>query len=899
MILHEIELHSVGPFRDGLRLGPLRQGLNILAAPNEAGKTTALRAAARALFDRHTTRGEEMKSLQPSGTELSPRIAVDFETAQGRFLIQKSFLQTPTSSLRQRHGESWELISEGDAADRKVQELLSASLPGRGLTKPEHWGFLGFLWARQGESASWPTLDDEAVGQKIRARLAQVELDPVIERLRGRLLAISEELLTATGRTRTQGPLDAAERELESIECSLAEIQKTRSEIEATQQRYQQSLASLAQVEREQGDREAAARTLAEQAAASELLKVELDAKQTELTAAKEKLETVSKEAKFLEAHQTSLAAAKSSLEAASAAVRQAEAQVAHIRTELDAQQSARPAADQKLAALREELQRIQWLLKLREASAHATRLLRQREQAGQSAAALSDLKERLAGLPAVNPTKLSRIEKLVETVNVLRARVQALGLSVELTPAHETSATVAAGGTPRVELLPAGRPTLLHSPEVLDLELEGWGHLTIRAGGEEGRTAAADLSKAEQSLQSTLHEAGIPNLEAARKVVSDRKELEIQIKAATAAHTQHLGDSESFESLREAAAAAQGRLEVLTTSVRPTPSESAPGQAELEASEARLAAAIPPAAKELEAVDKALDRLRADEQKAIKNCQTSTTTANEYQTQVRTLESQIAAISERYPEGIEAAKSRAATEFVQAEARVKVTKDRLPQDYEQLPERNRRAATALQQLLNELQALRTERDHTKGALESQGLQGLYSREAQLQEKQSEVQIRRDAARSRGWAARIAHDLIAHRKQAATRAVLRPLEDRLSTAFASLTGDSERRVFLNDALQVDGLGCSRDAIYPFESLSQGAREQLLLCLRIAVAQELAKEEPQTLILDDVLVNTDPVRQERVLSLLGSLATDLQILILTCHPDRTRGAGTGVAFARLT
>jgi len=99
MILHEIELRSVGPFRDAVQLGPFSRGLNIISAPNETGKTTAIRAAARALFDKHTTKGGELESLQPVGTELSPRIAVDFETAQGRFRIEKTFLQFPTSVL--------------------------------------------------------------------------------------------------------------------------------------------------------------------------------------------------------------------------------------------------------------------------------------------------------------------------------------------------------------------------------------------------------------------------------------------------------------------------------------------------------------------------------------------------------------------------------------------------------------------------------------------------------------------------------------------------------------------------------------------------------------------------------------------------------------------------------
>ena len=120
--------------------------------------------------------------------------------------------------------------------------------------------------------------------------------------------------------------------------------------------------------------------------------------------------------------------------------------------------------------------------------------------------------------------------------------------------------------------------------------------------------------------------------------------------------------------------------------------------------------------------------------------------------------------------------------------------------------------------------------------------------------------------------------------------MLAPLEQRLTTAFAELTGDTARQVFLDERLQIAGIGRRRDEAHAFDQLSQGAKEQLLLCLRLAVAQELATDEPQVLILDDVLVNTDPVRQDRVLDVLGAQAERLQILILTCHPDRYRGVG---------
>lgn len=120
--------------------------------------------------------------------------------------------------------------------------------------------------------------------------------------------------------------------------------------------------------------------------------------------------------------------------------------------------------------------------------------------------------------------------------------------------------------------------------------------------------------------------------------------------------------------------------------------------------------------------------------------------------------------------------------------------------------------------------------------------------------------------------------------------MLTPLEQRLTAAFAELTGDRAREVFLDERLQITGIGRTRGESHAFDLLSQGAKEQLLLCLRIAVAQELATAEPQVLILDDVLANTDRVRQERVLDVLSALSTKLQLIVLTCHADRYRGSG---------
>ena len=115
------------------------------------------------------------------------------------------------------------------------------------------------------------------------------------------------------------------------------------------------------------------------------------------------------------------------------------------------------------------------------------------------------------------------------------------------------------------------------------------------------------------------------------------------------------------------------------------------------------------------------------------------------------------------------------------------------------------------------------------------------------------------------------------------------------------SGERDRRIYLDDSLVVRGLGRKDGELVNFLDLSQGAREQLLLCLRLAIAEELMAggSGPQSLILDDVLVNTDAARQERMLTLLCDAASKgLQILVCTCHPDRYRGVGQVVELQRM-
>ena len=79
---------------------------------------------------------------------------------------------------------------------------------------------------------------------------------------------------------------------------------------------------------------------------------------------------------------------------------------------------------------------------------------------------------------------------------------------------------------------------------------------------------------------------------------------------------------------------------------------------------------------------------------------------------------------------------------------------------------------------------------------------------------------------------------------------------------------------------------------PFEALSSGAKEQLGLCARLAVAALVDAEDGVPVLIDDALGHSDPGRLERLAAVFGAAAagSSHQVVVLTCTPARYRGIG---------
>ncbi|MFC4427132.1 AAA family ATPase [Deinococcus navajonensis] len=78
---------------------------------------------------------------------------------------------------------------------------------------------------------------------------------------------------------------------------------------------------------------------------------------------------------------------------------------------------------------------------------------------------------------------------------------------------------------------------------------------------------------------------------------------------------------------------------------------------------------------------------------------------------------------------------------------------------------------------------------------------------------------------------------------------------------------------------------SGDELVDVEQLSRGTQEQLYLAVRLGLARTLGQRTANLpLMMDDILVNADPVRAHAVAETLAELSADHQVIYLTCHPS---------------
>lgn len=865
MKISALRLFNVKRFAGrGVAIEGIGDGVNVLSAVNEFGKSTSFEALHALFFQPHSSTAGDVRNLRPySGG--NPLVEADIATAEGRFRIAKQFYGG--RSARVTEIDSGRLVAQADEAENFIAGLI------RGGTA----GPAGLLWVRQGitgiEKRSRAEEDGERQVRTSLLESVQGEVEAVTggRRMADILDATDEslgKLVTPTGRPKAGERYAAAIEERDRLQVEEAKLREEVTALRDALNRKATEGKRLAELD-DTDDREERRKSIEAAEAAFAAAKAQgetLRTAEAELGLATARRDTAAGE---LEAFRAALErirnldtrTAEAERKRADAAGRKREAGETAAKARADAE-----AAEANEQEARKLLDRLEAAMRARDA---ADRLAELEKRLADAEALRAQIEKADAELSAVRlPEKaLDELEALETDIARLRAVAEAARPSVSV--AYEPGAAA---------VLMDGKPIGDGEERSYDgrteLALPGIGTITLRSN----QPARSDdgLRKAEEKRRARLQAIGAEDLAAARarhaeagRRQADLRELKArlsllapdglarlaeEVAARRGAVPADLELKEDPEQVRAALAAAETRRLAARQAWR----ESEPAQAS--AADAFVAAetALASLAGERGQVElllgpheKRTERESAFAEKLAENEAKLAAAA----TKVEQLRAQAVDL-----EGAQATLQRVRSVSQAVEKEIAAIRDTLIDLNAQIRTRSDEAVEENWQ-------------ETAEALEA-----ATARAAAFEREVAVLQKLRDtleAARAR------ARDLYLKPVMTELRPLLGLLFDDVSITF-------DDKTLLPQTIQRNG---QQEDV---ERLSGGMREQLSVLTRLAFARLLARDgRPAPVILDDALVYSDDERIEKMFNALHMQAHDQQIIVFSCRQRAFRELGGNI------
>ncbi len=884
MILHSITVENWRCLVGETTVGPFSEGLNILYAPNATGKSTLFEALRCALMDNHATQGKDIQQLRPWGRELSPRVIVEFSAKDCRYRVRKRFLEKPESLLERMEGEIYRPLAEGPKADSVTRELFSPKAPKIGMSRPEHWGIQQVLWTPQGK-LELDSLSGDLLAS-IRQALSIQVVDSGIRAVEERLNARYSTYFTPTGRLRTgsgASPLPSLENAIKTKE----------SELESTRLEY----------------RETEALSLKIQALSSRLEELKSEARRSD-----EDLKMIEENAANYNAHLSDLKKAEAEAKAAESEYRRLKAQLAQvseIRGEMGEMEEKVTSLRNTLPGLEEELKVCSGELEIKRAefaearkakddgeallarAREGSRLAFLQEEIRQKSETLEEAYRAKEGLERAESERAERtfpgsaeiqkIRKTFESLEEARIRLDASLITLEITPESTFKARVDSGETPGPVTLESGAITRMQGAPEVFLEVESFGKIRAFGPCEKADEVRATFEEAQSDLIEMTEPYG----------TGDRKELEAlyELGSELAGRSQNektrlaaiLGRN-SLESLEESKARGQKDAEAIFERF-PEWKENPRDPKELEREAlAEIAAAV----EKISSVETARDAVQALAAEKDRELDRERHTLHSLEERQKNNEEKLRILEAdgKSPEERQAELSQLSLRWDSLRARAEEYRKLLAafegdpvETLRKAHETDKRRSAALQDAQMDLA-----REETR--LEIASGKGLYTVIARLEEECEELRQNYRGEKIAADSIELLWNTYGACRQELAETVNRVVEEKATKMVGRIAGSRKGRLVL-------GEGMAPTAFVPEETgesvdvriLSGGEREQVHFAVRLALAEAAGSGERQLLVLDDILMATDSLRFPRILEILEETAENLQVLILTCQPDR--------------
>lgn len=923
MRLHRLTLRDVKGVRERTVELP-DHGVVVIEGPNEIGKTTLLEAFDVLLSSKSSSKAADVRSLKPVDRDVAPFVEAEFTLAGQRLRYAKQWLRQPSTTL-QILGPRPEQLT-GDAAQQRVDSLLAEHLD-RTL-----WDALRLT--QSGDGSLVPLVSSSVLTEALDAAAGAHQHAEGADDLLAAVEAEFGAYYTPTGRptgdyraamtrwTQAQDAVVEADRRRQEVASLVARHGDARLRVERAGADLDEATETLARAE-EAG---AAAETVAQAHAAAQ--QASAQAQQLHEAALRAQRHRVALARELVQAEET-LTGIDRDVEAAMDQAEGMTLRVQAAETEVGAAADAVDAAEAALDAARA---RTQLALDVAE-------LTRREAVVAQVTDLLAALATARAAMPdrGLTHAEARRIRSLHDRLAELLARQEASSPVLEVGRSSSPVHVETAGESPRTVGAGEESEVVLAADTVVDIP--GHARLRIRLQGE-AEARGARIAQVRAELLAALSAAGVHDADAADELADRDARAQAAVRDVVRDLEMVLTPHGSGLAAQAVASGAvppkllrsveQAREQVGAAAATPPPTPTDPADAEGTLFPATLWGQAP-----TEPSDGARRPDPADLHTARQAEAAAAAAHGEARARRRTAEQGLAEVRA----GISALTTRldraqgrrqAQAERI-AELRDRLATERAETDDQALDQHVRAQAAAVAEAA---QALRDAQE----AVSRADVAGARARLAQARHRSSLLARAResalaelhtvagslemaagegrdelheqalleleDARRSlaavdrRARAARHLRDALLRHRDAAHRAYVRPYTQALEELGRQVYGP-DFGVVVDDRLGLASRALGGVTV-PFAELSGGAKEQLGILARLAVARLVDPTQGVPVVIDDALGYSDPQRLRQMGEVLASagVAHEVQVILLTCTPDRYAAIG-GAHTVRLT
>jgi len=887
MILRSIHVSGWRCFADAIAVGPFQEGLNVIYAPNATGKSTLFEAMRRGLLDGHRVGGKEVEAIRPWGRALTPTVTVEFSHGGQEYRITKRFLDSPSSKLERKENGRFVSLAESAKADEIVRAMLSKNAPAKGLSRRENSGLAQVLWVPQGrlvlEALSGDLLAD--VRTSLGAQVTGPDASPIERKVEEAYL----QIYTPTGRYKAGKDAPAVVQLKEKLQAALTE----RAAAVARQREYEEAARRVEDLR--------ARRTQAgyhAEAIGKELKEARIRAESFQKLASERNQRAESANAE--EARHSELNQRIQGITAARKALKEATESLGRIEGDLPLQQRELLDREKEATQAKSALEDVR---KERPEIDAARALAEQARQFVDNTRALADLdgilrkiataqevldrrKKERAELVAPDGKTLKAIRDATRKRDDAQLRIEASLITLEVVPEKSGKLIVVSGEELGEVELSAGVPTrVTGSPEVV-ADMPGVSRL--RASGPAGSVEEhrAERAEAERELKRLTEPFGTSDIELLEALLEKSRSLD---KKTAEAETQ----IETWLSGRTLDEMQRQRSEVQAVQAKTI--QDHPDWQQKPPEPSALKAAAEDVYTSFKARIDAVEARRDAAQSALLD---ASQRKDQLSSQAEAARKMMVALEARLAELTGDGKSdeQRAEELKKITLSWDAARLKLEEITARLSEFKDNPVDTVARLEKQLQAAeeaankaRDDEKTEEGKLQSLSAQGTHSLLVAAEERVTALQAEFATEELRAGAMRLLRDTLVECRTEAVAAVAGPVEAVATHMVQRITGTRLGHLKLGDAFEPAGVvpDISGESV-SLDSVSGGEREQIHLATRLALAEVLAREERQMVVLDDVMTFTDDARMARVLAILDEEAQRLQIVILTCHPERYRG-----------